>query len=85
MKNLKSIEQFINEELSQNISQVTKTVGEYKKYTDKIDLTLLSPSTTIKAVEDLCQIAVDEKVYSVCVPIDFVGYAKGYLEKLDNY
>lgn len=94
MKNVKSLEQFMNEQvngqnpLPQNVqpqpqTQPSNEIDEYKKYTDKIDLTLLSPSTTIKAVEDLCAKAVEEHVYAVCIPLDFVSFAKGFLENSD--
>lgn len=46
----------------------------------RVDFTLLDPRTTLKDIEELCNIASKNGYYSVVVPPVFVKYAKDYIQ-----
>jgi len=53
------------------------------KYSDIIDFTFLKDNTTLDKVKEMCQIAQDNKYYSVCVMPKYVSDAYGFLENDD--
>jgi len=68
MKHLKLYEQFNNDP---------------KRYNQIIDFTYLREDANIDKIEEVCNTAIENKFYSVCIRPEFVSYASNFLEGSD--
>jgi deoxyribose-phosphate aldolase len=71
MKILKNYSDFINENINTN---------EIEQYLNKIDYTNLEPSATKDDIDNLCQIAAEYKLFSVCILPNMVKTGRQFLD-----
>ena len=74
MKNIKDFKSFLNE----------STNNEIQNYLHKVDYTNLEPSATKEDIQNLCRIAAEYKVFSVCILPNMVETARIYLDEYNE-
>jgi len=66
-----------------NFNNWNRLYENKNNYNNKIDYTFLSDNATIDDIKQLCEDAIENNFYSICIKKNFVGTAKAFLDETD--